>query len=307
MSKTKKNFRHETNNPLMFDEKESVLRYGELALSEYYSNFKECENFLFEEMTKYQTGVTFDMAANEQPFFSTIGYTNFSEMFSLKTLSHEINHLQIKECFVNPEPIEIDFFTYFKNKYLDDKKLGKYLGQKTEISVSEFESVVVLPGGNKMHIVCGNKIKHILKEHGTKAIFKLHPLTSKKQIEDFINILPAYATVISGNECLYEYIKQSEIVYTTHSSESAFLACCMGKKISPIDAFQYKNSGTFAPISDFLFNYENTDVIINKIFNNYRSGIFHPILDKNWKEKMTKYLEWIHKRRAMMKNSYFDR
>ena len=300
----KKDFRDVTNKPLMFSENEN--KYGKLKIANYYVNFKKCEEFTFEEMLKYNTGISFDLGANQNPYFSVINYTNFSELFALHPLSRELSHFQTENCFINQEAIEFDYFNHFADKYKNENYIGKYAGQKTDISISEFEALVVLPGGNKFNIMCGNKIKHILHEHGTKAVFKLHPLTPETSIEYIKSILPAYATIVGGNECLYEYMKQSSIVYTSHSTESAFIASCMGKEISPIDAFQHSRYGTFSHINRFLFYNKNKRDIINKLLNNYRSGLFHPLLDKNWKEKISKYLEFIHEMRMSVKHYYMD-
>ena len=54
-----------------------------------------------------------------------------------------------------------------------------------------------------------------------------------------------------------------------------------------------------------FFNKNKRD-IINKLLNNYRSGLFHPLLDKNWKEKISKYLEFIHEMRMSVKHYYMD-
>jgi hypothetical protein len=55
-----------------------------------------------------------------------------------------------------------------------------------------------------------------------------------------------------------------------------------------------------------LFYNKNKRDIINKLLNNYRSGLFHPLLDKNWKEKISKYLEFIHEMRMSVKHYYMD-
>ena len=68
----------------MFSENEN--RYGKLKTANYYVNFKKCEEFTFEEMLKYNTGIGFDLGANENPYFSVINYTNFSVVL-------KINHL----------------------------------------------------------------------------------------------------------------------------------------------------------------------------------------------------------------------
>lgn len=296
--------RDEMNKKMMFDEKQNDIKYGGEKLNEYINIFKQCEEFLHDEMLKYPTAVIYDVSALEQPYFDTVGYTNFSELFMMYPLSPEMKMNQIQDCFINPEPCEIDYYEHFNKKYNSEQDLGKY-EQSSEISViSDFDVVVTLPGGNKLNTLCINKAKHIIREYGTKAIFKIHPMIVDREIKQIIDSLPLFATIIPGNEPLYEYIKKVDKVYTTHSSESAFLAACMGKEIEPVDTFQSTKIETFSHINHFLFYSENKRDVINKILNNYRSGVIHPILDENWKEKITLYLEYLHTKRSMVKNFF---
>ena len=296
--------RDDLNKPLMFDRSTDDLRYGDLQLSPYINIFKECEEFIHEEMLKYRTALAFDLCGFEQPYFTTVGYTNFSELFMIYPLSPEMKMIQIQDCFVNPEPSNIDYYDYFNNKYNNQTELGKYV-QAPEISIiSDFDVVVALPGGVKLKTLCIKKVKHIVREYGTKAIFKLHPVTTEQEVQQLLKVMPEYSTVIPGHEPLYEYIKKVDKVYTSHSSESALMAACMGKDIEPVDSFQFTKIETFSHINHFLFYSENKREAINKILNNYRSGIIHPVLDKNWKEKISSYLKYIHDKRMIVKD-YF--
>ena len=227
-------------------------------------------------------------------------------MFYIHPLSPETSNFQMESCFIDREPIKTDYFEYFKEKY-SNEYMNKYENQK-ERSINEFDAVVVLPGQNKLFdTVCINKLRYVVHEHGHRAVFKFHPLTEEDVQKDFAKLLPSNTCFVNGDESVYDYIKDADIVYTSHNSDSAFASLCLGKTISPIDSFQAKIHGTFAAINHFLFYHTNRKETINMILNNYRSGLFVPNLNDDWRERMSEYLEYIHEKRDMFKKYYIEK
>ena len=49
---------------------------------------------------------------------------------------------------------------------------------------------------------------------------------------------------------------------------------------------------------------EEGDILINKIFSSYKSGIINVDIDDNWKEKIDKYLEYANSYRQACKGWY---
>ena len=290
----------EVNSPTMFS---TDRDFGKT--NSFINIMKECEEFLINKIEKYETVVVYDMNFPEQPFFSTLNYTSLGEMFYIHPLSPETSNFQMESCFIDREPIKTDYFEYFKEKY-SNEYMNKYENQK-ERSINEFDAVVVLPGQNKFNTICINKLKYIVHEHGYRAVFKFHPLTKEDGQKDFIRLLPNNTCFVDGNESVYDYIKDADIVYTSHNSDSAFASVCLGKTISPIDSFQAKVNGTFAAINHFLFYHTNRKETINMILNNYRSGLFVPNLNDDWRERMSEYLEYIHEKRDMFKKYYIEK
>ena len=290
----------EVNSPTMFS---TDRDFGKT--NSFINIMKECEEFLINKIEKYETVVVYDMNFPEQPFFSTLNYTSLGEMFYIHPLSPETSNFQMESCFIDREPIKTDYFEYFKEKY-SNEYMNKYENQK-ERSINEFDAVVVLPGQNKFNTICINKLKYIVHEHGYRAVFKFHPLTKEDGQKDFIRLLPNNTCFVDGNESVYDYIKDADIVYTSHNSDSAFASVCLGKTISPIDSFQAKVHGTFAAINHFLFYHTNRKETINMILNNYRSGLFVPNLNDDWRERMSEYLEYIHEKRDMFKKYYIEK
>ena len=290
----------EVNSPVMFTaDRDSGKTNSNINI------MRECEEFLINKIEKYETVVMYDMNSPEQPFFSILNYTSLGEMLYIHPLSPEASYFQMESCFIDREPIETDYFEYFKEKY-SSGYMNKYENQK-ERSINEFDAVVVLPGQNKLfNTVCINKLRYIVHEHGHRAVFKFHPLTREENQENFISLLPGNACFVDCNENVYDYIKDADIVYTNHNSDSVFASSCLEKTISPIDSFQMKVHGTFAAINHFLFYHTNRKEIINMILNNYRGGLFVPNLNNDWRVRIDKYLEHIHEKRDTFKKYYIE-
>ena len=58
-------------------------------------------------------------------------------------------------------------------------------------------------------------------------------------------------------------------------------------------------------IFDYAFDGKANDWI-NKAFSSYKSGVINPSVDKNWKEKVDKYLDYIRAKRNKYKNWYIE-
>ena len=67
------------------------------------------------------------------------------------------------------------------------------------------------------------------------------------------------------------------------------------------------DDGSFACINNHLFtNQDNVKEYVNKVFSSPKSGIINPAIDKNWKEKVDKYMDYICKKREVYKSWFID-
>ena len=106
---------------------------------------------------------------------------------------------------------------------------------------------------------------------------------------------------------MYYYMQKAKKVYTTHISESAVYASILGKPIEPIDTWQNVAQGSFYCINNHLFTHQHhIKDFVNKSFSSYKSGIFNPDIDKNWKEKVDKYFDYICKKRDVYEGWFVD-
>jgi len=281
-------------------------RFGDrfdLLKIEKYEHLREVESYFIEIMKNYPTNYCYDLTAFEHPYFDNINYTIFSDFFMMKPLQPDLSNIQINEALIYGDSFKIDYFQIY-SELLKNKNLNKYKTKST--NVSNIEAVVALPGGNLLDKICFNKLKWIYRTHGKFAIFKPHPLTEPIEIDMLYEKIHKHINIANYDDDLYEYIKVADIVYSTHSSESVFYSLCLGKKVEPIDTFQHRMFGSFSHINNHLFETDNRKLVINKIFNDYRSGLINPIYQKDWKDRIEKYLDYIHEKRLNYRYKYIQ-
>ena len=288
----------------MFSDSENEIRFGPYTKNvnfDKYEHLSEVEDFFLEGMQKYPTTPCYDLSAVEHPYFDNLNYTNFSDFFMMHPLQHELSHMQTEEALIyGSNDFTVDFYNIYAQRLMNEN-LNKYKTSKRDNK--PITAVVVLPGSNQFENVCRKKLQHIYFEHGTLAVFKPHPLTA---FEDTTNIgylkeaIHNHAVIADKEEDVYAYIKDADIVYTTHMSETALHAICLGKEIRPIDAFSEKRYLSFSHVNKHLFETDNPEYVVNKLLNDYRSGLVNPKYQPDWKDRIVSYLAYIHNKR----NSY---
>lgn len=293
----------------MFDKDEMHARFGDYINNvrfEKYDHLLEVESFFLAEMQKYPTSPCYDRGAAEHPYFDNINYSNFSDFFIMKPMQPELSHIQVEEALIygSKEP-ELDFYTMYSER-LTDGNLNKYTTDGR--SVKNCDAVVVLLGTNALeNAVCRKKLQFIYREHGALAVYKPHPLTdfANNSVEQHMKkMVHKHITVADKDEDVYSYIKDADVVYTTHWSETAFHAACLGKRVEPIDKFNEKLHGSYGHINKHIFETDDPKYVINKMLNSYKSGLVHPTYQSDWKERISKYLDYIHNKRLNYRTRY---
>lgn len=292
----------------MFSASENEIRFGDYTKNvnfHKYEHLFEVEEYFLQEMQKYPTSPCYDLGAFEHPYFDNVNYTNFSDFFMMLPLQPELTRIQVEDALIyGSNDFSVDFYSIYA-KRLKEENINKY--KTSTRNDRPNEAVVVLPGSNQFGKICIKKLQYIHQEHGTLAVFKPHPLTDFAGISNtdhFHNIIHKHANIADKDEDVYAYIKDADIVYTTHWSETAFHAACIGKKIEPIDHFKEKDFGSFSHINRHLFESQDVAYVVNKMFNDYRSGLVNPKYQVDWKERVAAYLEYIHKKRNSYRYKY---
>jgi len=289
----------------MFNKKEKEDRIGRsITKSKDLDSLKEVERYFLRKMKEYDTESDYDVVANEIPFFKTLAYTEYATCFIINPLCQQLRVQQIKDAYLDDiKPLE---WTNYFAKTVKDKKSNKYNLRKSKTN-KEYEmryNLVVLAGSNKLkEAICLNKLKWVKDTYGEDVYFKAHPLTTHQLIGELKDLFEE-DTILPRNADLYYFLLEADTIFTSCISESAVYAVSLDKEIQPIDVYNKEEQGAFYHINKNLFTEKDPKEWVNKTFSSHKSGVINPNVDKDWKEKIDKYLEYIHKVRQDNKYKY---
>jgi|TARA_R100000329_G_scaffold62100_1_gene55306 hypothetical protein len=291
----------------MFNRKELDKRIGPLKKNKKLYDLEAVEGYMIRKASERGIEYSYDVMAEEMPYFKTLGYTEFATCFYIQPLNVKLRNEQMLDAYADNVKNVKDWASYFVGNIVN-KQANKYQDRKEAFDKHPAKDfLVVLPGSNKVKTnVCLNRMKNISNSHGSNVNFKPHPITTHQiigELKDFFgedNILPRDVD-------MYYYMQKAKHVYTTHISESAIYAAMLGKTISPIDVWNNIRMGSFYCINNHLFtNQHHIKDWVNKTFSSPKSGIINPAVDDNWKEKVDKYFDYICEKREVYKNWFID-
>lgn len=293
----------------MFDKKNIEKHIGtEVKFRKRLHDIKPLAEYFAKKCKQYKIEMSHDCTANENTYFKTLNYTTFAGMFMMHPLAFSPTMFQMYDAKAdNLESVgHIDWVA----ENIKRKQAGKYtLGDGSEMNKTDFgdiKAVAVLAGSNKFYEhISKKKFQIICKRFGNKLVLKPHPITEKKIIgEIFEN--KGSAQMAGRHDDLYEIMEKVERVYTTHISETALTGLIMGKKVSPLDPFMNRLTGSFSHVNHFCFSESEPLKVLGSIFASPKSGIVHPDIDKDWKGKIDEYFEYIMAQREIQKSHYFE-
>tara|TARA_R100001510_G_C7623302_1_gene183686 strand:- start:27 stop:926 length:900 start_codon:yes stop_codon:yes gene_type:complete len=287
----------------MFNKKELQGRIGPLKKSKSLYDLEQVEGYVIRRASELGLETSYDVMAEEMPYFKTLAYTEYAGCFYLQPLNFKLRNEQMQEAWHDSDSEVVDYHSWFVDKVVNNSN-NKYTDREdVSNKYPAKNAIVVLPGSNKVREnVCLNKLKWIKQKYGDNVYFKPHPITTHQiigELKDFFGedcILPRDAD-------MYYFLQKANEVYTTHISESCLYAVALGKATQPIDVWNNIQRGSFYCINNYLMYHQVSGKdYINKTFSSYKSGIINPAVDKDWKKKVDDYLEWIYLRRECYKN-----
>lgn len=287
----------------MFDKETTEERIGKnLKKSTTLSHLKEVEEYFLEKVKEYEFETSYDVMANEVPYFNTLSYTEYGHCFIMHPLNPMLRLEQMQDA-ANHNVQRLDFAGYFADR-ITLGNANKYQNREVP-NVDNRKHLVVLSGSNKLKKkVCLNKLKHIAK---LKDVwFKPHPLTTFTLVGELKDIL-GEELILHRAMDLYKLLQNAEVIHTSHMSESTLYAVALGKEVDPIDVYQGMEMNSFYHINKFLFTQNSPKEWINRAFSSPKSGIINPEIDKNWKAKVDAYLAYIDEVRSRYKDKYIPR
>ena len=291
----------------MFNKKVLDQRIGPLRKNEKLNQLEQVERYFLRKCKELGLEHSYDVIAEEMPYFKTMGYTEYASNFMAQPLNLKMRTGQILDAYNdNVEDVQ-DWAAYFKNN-VENKIANKYQKRNEDFDRYPDRSVlVVLPGSNKLKTnVCLNKLLAISKKYPNDVYFKPHPITTHAVIGE-IKDLFGEDSILPRDIDVYHFLQKAEKVYTTHISETALYSVVLGKDVEPIDVWNNVHQGSFYSVNHSLFdNKDNAIEWINRVFSSPKSGIFNPSIDPDWKTKVDQYVEYIYNKREYYKGWFLD-
>tara|TARA_B100000902_G_C27223013_1_gene870679 strand:+ start:288 stop:1280 length:993 start_codon:yes stop_codon:yes gene_type:complete len=260
------------------------------------------EEYLLDRIKKENIELAYDVTAKEPLYFQTINYTTFAGCIILHPLNFEQSIRQMTDAYAEQKNVgHIDFLkkTIEENKTFSKYKFAKVTQQKAK------KALVVLPGGNKLKKhCCVGKIERILNKHGVEnVLFKKHPISHNEAYDELDEYLGGiYYANDSSN--LFDLIKNSEYIYSTMISESALIGYMLNKKVDHFDLLQNRDTTSYGHINYFLYSTKDPLEWAQTCFASHKSGVIHPVVDSNWKDKIDQYIDYIKELREYYKYAY---
>ena len=293
----------------MFNKKELDNRIGPLKKNKKLYELENIEGYVIRKCSEYGIESSYDVLAEEMPYFKTIGYTEFATNFYLQPLNFKVRNEQFSDAWYDKcgKCPKEDYSSFLIDNILNNTA-NKYTNRKEEFDkYPPKDNLVVLPGSNKIKSnICLNRLRQIKKQHGDNIYFKPHPITTHQiigELKDFFG----EQCILPRDIDMYYYMQKASKVYTTHISESALYAALLGKRIEPIDVWNGIQQGSFYTINNYLFEHQdNIKPFVNHVFSSYKSGIINPWVDKDWRKKVDQYMEYISKKRESYKNWFIS-
>ena len=292
----------------MFDPERVKKHIGtEIKYRKRLENLAVCEKYFIEKCKEVEIDYAHDCTAEETSYFKTFNYTTYAGLFIMHPLSFDLQLFQMydakADCFKGLGHLD------WVHNNIKNNQAGKYtLGDGNEMPTTitnHIDAVLVMPGSNKFTNTSKIKIERLVKLHGSNLIIKPHPITKNEVLGELFNI-KGNAQMAGRTEDLYSLINSANIVYTTHISETALTSLLMEKKILPIDKYSKRLKGSFSHINHFLFSEKNPLEAIESIFASPKSGVVHPEIDTDWKQKIDAYIEYSIGQRSIQKGYYYE-
>lgn len=291
----------------MFNKKVLKDRIGPLKKNDKLSNLEQVERYVLRKCKENGLEHSYDVIAEEMPYFKTMGYTEYATCFMMQPLNLKMRTNQIMDAYHDNVENPSDWASYFRGN-IENKLANKYQDRKEDFDRYEDKSVlVVLPGSNKLKAnCCLNKLIKIAKDNKEDVYFKPHPITTHAVIGE-IKDLFGEESILPRDIDLYHFMQKAETIYTTHISESALYATLLGKTVEPMDVWNNVHQGSFYSVNAPLYdNKENADEWVNRVFSSPKSGIINPSIDEDWKGKVDAYMEYILEKREYYKGWFLD-
>lgn len=291
----------------MFDKNALKERIGDLKKNTYLDALKPVEEYAIKKLSSAGIDSSYDVIAEEMPYFKTMGYTEYATNFIFQPLNFKMRQEMILDA-ENDTPSEVlDYSAYFKAN-IENKVANKYADRLQDFDMyPNVDNLVVLCGSNKIkERACLNKLKAIKKEHKENVYFKPHPITTHAVIGELKDLF-GEKCILPREIDMYHFLTKAKKVYSSHISESVMYSVALGKEVEPYDVYNNIRHSAFYNINDRLYDdQKNGAEWINKVLSSHYSGFINPKIDSNWRNKVDNYINYISHKRDKYKGWYIS-
>ena len=134
----------------MFNKTELDKRIGPLQKSKSLYDLEAVEGYVIRKCGEYGLEHSYDVMAEEMPYFKTIGYTEYAGNFYLQPLNFKMRNEQMSDAWHHNTKDVADYASWLV-KNVVDKNSNKYKHRTEEIDKYPAKDyLVVLPGSNKL-------------------------------------------------------------------------------------------------------------------------------------------------------------
>jgi hypothetical protein len=292
----------------MFNAKVLKQRIGNLKKSKKLNILEQVEEYVISKCKEAGLEHSYDVMAEEMPYFKTMGYTEYGTSFIMQPLNFKLRTEQISDAFYDNDSNDLlDWANYLKDNIIN-KTANKYSERNNEFGKYPHKNnLVVLPGSNKIKThSCLNKLKAISTTHKGDIYFKPHPITTHAVIGELKDLF-GEESILPRDIDMYYFLEKANKIYSTHISESVLYAVALGKEVEPIDVYNVMSRGSFFHLNEQLYDNQLLGKEwINKTFSSYKSGIINPSVDIDWKKKVDLYIDYIIKKRLKYKDWFIS-
>lgn len=292
----------------MFNNKVLKERIGSLKKNSNLRDLEDVEGYVIRKCKELDIEHSYDVIAEEMPYFKTMGYTEHAGNFYLQPLNFKLRLESIIEAWYDQSDYPIIDFASHMAERVKSRTANKYINREEDFDrYRDVEYLAVLPGSNKLKgNTCLNKLRYLKNKYGDNLYFKPHPITTHAVVGELKDLLGADA-VLPRDVDLYHFLNKAKKIYSTHWSESVINAIALGKPVEAIDVYNDIHQSSFYSLNTQGFAHQSHGKEwINKVFSNPKSGIINPYIDENWKDKVDSYFDYICEKRDYYKYWFID-
>jgi hypothetical protein len=272
-----------------------------------YKPLQQVEEYLKSRCKDIGFDLAYDVTAKEPLFFRTLNYTTYAGFLIIHPLAWEQSMRQMQDAYADGIKSK-GHIDYIKSVIKDTDTFSKYSFNDTVKWEEPTEAVVVLPGGNKLKKhTCIGKLQKICDRHGDNIVLKKHPVSHDEAYQELEQALNRSVWFASPNEDLFHLMQQADYIYSSMLSETALIGHVLGKKVDHFDLLQNRDTASFIHINYYLFSHADPLKWADQTFASPKSGVVHPDIDKDWKNKIDSYLDYIMQLRSFYEDAYIWR